>query len=88
MPLFAIFLVAFSFLGCSLKIARPVVEACVLKVETGKCLCTTKRLGEPLKALRIENLKHCDLAIAFPPDSWEVFKNYLDEIDPYYGNQK
>jgi hypothetical protein len=77
-------LATFSFVllaGC-LRPEKPILEACSLDAAFNECICGMTGQGANTKDER-KPMAYCDKATAFPPKSWNKYKNYIDELEVY-----
>jgi hypothetical protein len=74
--------------GCGGMPPKPALEICFPQIieplEKSYCLCgMTEGEEKNLTELAKKPLKYCDKATAFPPQSWEKAKNYIDKLENY-----
>lgn len=55
----------------------PDVLICVLDVPAQEGICKMSNQPGPVHRVPIAEL---DKSVSFPPESWEAFQNYLDEV--------
>jgi hypothetical protein len=90
---FAILSIAFSFLaGCDDPPEKVTVEMCVLSPIEGTpdfdCVCGVKAPDMPIVNFRHESLAYCANATTFPPEAWEKYHTYIEQLEDWVARAK
>lgn len=90
---FAILLIGFSFLaGCDDPPEKVTVEMCVLNPIEGTtgfdCVCGVKAPDMPIVNFRHEVLAYCSNATLFPPEAWEKYHTYVEQLEDWAARVK
>jgi hypothetical protein len=79
---------SFSLLACDDPPEKVTVEICVAMVSDGECVCGVKKPNTPTVNFRHESLSYCDRATAFPPEAWEKYHTYVDQLEDWVSRAK
>jgi len=62
---------------------KPTLLLCVVDVEQSECVCAVKIPNQPVAELKHEPMIFCNKAVAFIPDEWEKYKNYVEGLEAW-----